>query len=76
MRKHLVTKIKMLISKPTIAVEDYKDLVTAVLSRVILFNAKRGGEAGRMLIANYQTPQEASKENFGLTKLEKKLTSR
>lgn len=76
MRGHLVAKIRMLIGKKTATLDDYKDLVTAVLSRVILFNAKRGGEAGKMLLDNYNNSQEGPQDDFGLTELEQKLTSR
>lgn len=57
--------------------ENYKELVTVVLSRIILFNAKRGGEAGRMSITNYRRPLETETGNdYGLNELEKKLTGR
>lgn len=56
--------------------DDYKQLVMVVLARIILFNAKRGGEAGRMLLENFQTPLNAPEDDFGLSALEKKLTSR
>jgi len=54
-------------------VGNYMNLVDVILSRIILFNKRRGGETGRMLISSYQqcglTPQS------GLNDIEKTLSS-
>lgn len=77
MRKHLVLRIKKLTSTKTPTSDDYKELVTAVLARIIIFNAKRGGEAGKMLLENYHNPLPCdNREEFSLTSLETKLSSR
>ena len=54
-------------------VANYMNLVDVTLSRIILFNKRRGGETGRMLISSYQqcglTPQS------GLNDIEKTLSN-
>ena len=48
-----------------------------MLARVLVFNAKRAGELGRLLKSSFQKPVKANtKEDLGLTKLELKLSER
>lgn len=63
-------------SKRAITEQDYKDLICVVLARIIVFNAKRGGEAGRMLVSSFHSPLKIDRNDFGLSELEKRLTTR
>jgi hypothetical protein len=56
----------------------YEDLVVCVLARIILFNAKRGGETGRMLINDFNNIIETPNKHkeFNLSPLEIQLSTR
>lgn len=55
---------------------DYRDLAHHLLARIIVFNAKRGGEAGRMTIEDFRRKLTPQTGDFGLTALELKLCER
>jgi hypothetical protein len=47
------------------------------LARLIIFNAKRGGEAGRMTLSDFAaSKKETPSDDLALTSLEKKLCDR
>lgn len=58
------------------SLKDYRDLCHHTLARVILFNAKRGGEAGRMTLSDYENPISAQTADFDLSEFEEKLCER
>lgn len=66
-----------LIEKPIIThLKEYRDLCHTTLVRIIVFNAKRGGEAGRMTIADYEQTNHTETTDFNLTPVEMKLCER
>lgn len=78
MRSYLLSKLTDLMKRQMTS-EVYAELVTCVLCRVILFNAKRGGEAGRMLVDDFQSrvvEKPNNVEQFNLSPLELKLSER
>lgn len=78
MRKFLVSSIKDLLRESNWSSGNYCKLVTYVLARTLLFNAKRGGEAGRMTIKDFNHPMDlpTNAEELNLTALETELTKR
>lgn len=58
-RKHLVAEIKVDLAKTApLDAASYRHLLPHLLARIMLFNAKRGGEIGRMTIENLEGLQE------------------
>lgn len=57
-------------------IREYRSMCHNTLARVILFNAKRGGEAGRMTIEDYKSELSTETEGFELTPFEVKLCER
>lgn len=50
--------IKKLSTKEKLNEKEYKELVNVTLARVLVFNAKRGGEIGRMQTDDYENVLE------------------
>lgn len=77
MRNYIQSRVKTLVQRKPRTKSEFIELVNLVLSRVIMFNAKRGGEAGKMTIHNYRNPMVPdAREDFDLSKLESKLCDR
>lgn len=72
-----MTSIKKLTAIDSLAAEQYKELVINTLARVLVFNAKRGGEIGGMTTEDYsQILESGNQGEFGPSELENKLSSR
>ena len=57
-------------------VGQYRRLVNFLLSRILLFNARRGGECARMKVADVRSTVTVGTEDFDLSELEKQLCKR
>lgn len=56
---------------------EFRNLVQLCLSRAIMFNSRRAGEASRMLVSEYEArTREDVREDFALSELEKKMLQR
>jgi hypothetical protein len=56
LKNYLVSRVSYCIGqlKSTCSRTEYNNLIDVTLSRIILFNKRRGGEASRMLVSSYQ----------------------
>lgn len=76
-RNFIVKEIQTLVNRQPRTLKEFRNMVNLLLSRVIMFNAKRGGEASRMTISNYNNPANTdARDEFGLSAFEKKLCDR
>lgn len=68
---------KNLVERNPRSLAEYRKLVNLCLSRLIMFNAKRGGEASRMTLDDYENrKKEEVRKDFNLTPLEEKMMER
>lgn len=60
------------------SLKEYREMTNLVLCRVLLFNAKRGGEIGRATITNYNNriKDATNREDHNLTPLDVQLCKR
>jgi hypothetical protein len=72
-----VKKVERIAEWEPRTLKEYRNFVSLLLSFVIMFNTKRGGEAARMTLANYNAHVKTNeRDDFDLSPLEKKLRER
>lgn len=79
MRKHLVGDLHRVNVLMVISAEEFQRLNNLVLSRILLFNAKRAGELGRMTVQDYKNSEVVDNQSVAelvLSDLEKRLCHR
>lgn len=72
-------RVATILESGEVDVSTYKDLCNLTLARVIIFNAKRGGEAGRMLLTDFDRIDKDTKsemQDIEWSPVEKKLHDR
>lgn len=66
-----------LVARTPRKLSEFRQLVNMSLSRLIMFNAKRGGEASKMTVNDYKNKtKEPVREDFNLSSLETKMMER
>lgn len=76
-RRYLLSEINAMVERKPRKLADLRKLVNMSLARLIMFNAKRGGEASRMSVDDFRNrTKEEIRDDFALTPIEKKMMER
>lgn len=77
MRAYIKDRVKQIIQREPRTLAEFRELVKLVLSRVIMFNAKRGGECSKMTIKQFNNPTAIdARKDYDLSGLEDRLCDR